>query len=63
MQGCDIAIEADGDVYVTWGTRNTPSAIDAEGLAIARSVNGGAILPAGPSDRDFHPLLPVRRRA
>src|SRR5215217_2326312 len=42
VQGCDIAIEHDGDVYVTWGTRNTPSAIDAQGLAIARSVNGGA---------------------
>jgi hypothetical protein len=42
VQGCDIAIEHDGDVYVTWGTRNTPAAIDAEGLAIARSVNGGA---------------------
>jgi hypothetical protein len=42
VQGCDIAIEHDGDVYVTWGTRNTPSAIDAEGLAIARSNNGGA---------------------
>ena len=42
VQGCDIAIEHDGDVYVTWGTRNTPSAIDAEGLAIARSVDGGA---------------------
>jgi hypothetical protein len=42
VQGCDIAIEADGDVYVTWGTRDTPSAIDAQGLAIARSVNGGA---------------------
>jgi len=42
VQGCDIAIEHDGDVYVTWGTRNTPSAIDAQGLAIARSANGGA---------------------
>jgi hypothetical protein len=42
VQGCDIAIEHDGDVYVTWGTRNTPAAIDAQGLAIARSVNGGA---------------------
>lgn len=42
VQGCDIAIESDGDVYVTWGTRSTPSAIDAEGLAIARSTNGGA---------------------
>jgi hypothetical protein len=42
VQGCDIAIEHDGDVYVTWGTRNTPSAIDAQGLAIARSGDGGA---------------------
>jgi hypothetical protein len=42
VQGCDIAIESDGDVYVTWGTRNTPAVIDAEGLAIARSDNGGA---------------------
>jgi hypothetical protein len=42
VQGCDIAIEQDGDVYVTWGTRDTSAAIDAQGLAIARSVNGGA---------------------
>lgn len=42
VQGCDIAVESDGDVYVTWGTRNTPAAIDAEGLAIARSDDGGA---------------------
>ena len=42
VQGCDIAIESDGDVYVTWGTRDTPAVIDAEGLAIARSTNGGA---------------------
>jgi hypothetical protein len=42
VQGCDIAIEHDGDAYVTWGTRNTPAAIDAQGLAIARSVDGGA---------------------
>jgi hypothetical protein len=42
VQGCDIAVEHDGDVYVAWGTRNTPSAIDAQGLAIARSTNGGA---------------------
>jgi len=41
VQGCDIAIEHDGDVYVTWGTRNTPAAIDAQGLAIARSADGG----------------------
>lgn len=42
VQGCDIAVEHDGDVYVAWGTRNTPSAIDSQGLAIARSTDGGA---------------------
>jgi hypothetical protein len=42
VQGCDIAIERDGDVYVTWGTRNTPSVNDVQGLAFARSSNGGA---------------------
>jgi hypothetical protein len=42
VQGCDIAIEHDGDVYVAWGTRDTPSAIDAQGLALARSTDGGA---------------------
>ena len=47
VQGCDIAIEHDGDVYVTWGTRNTPSAIDAQGLAIARSDDGGATFEPG----------------
>jgi hypothetical protein len=41
VQGCDIAVEHDGEVYVTWGTRQTPAAIDAEGLAIARSADGG----------------------
>jgi hypothetical protein len=47
VQGCDIAIEHDGDVYVTWGTRNTPSSNTAEGLAIARSTDGGdSFLPA-----------------
>ena len=42
VQGCDIAIEHDGDVYVTWGTRDTPSANTEQGLAIARSTDGGA---------------------
>ena len=40
VQGCDIAIEHDGDVYVTWRTfaagRTTSS-----GLAFARSTDGG----------------------
>lgn len=41
VQGCDIAVEADGDVYVIWGTRDTPSATDREGVGFARSSNGG----------------------
>jgi len=41
VQGCDIAVEADGDVYVVWGTRDTPSANDLEGVGFARSSNGG----------------------
>jgi hypothetical protein len=41
VQGCDITVEADGDVYVIWGTRDTRSAIDAEGVGLARSHNGG----------------------
>jgi hypothetical protein len=42
VQGCDIAVEHDGDVYVTWGTFNTPAGTDQDGMAFARSTNGGA---------------------
>jgi hypothetical protein len=41
VQGCDITVEADGDVYVIWGTRDTTSATDREGVGFARSSNGG----------------------
>jgi hypothetical protein len=41
VQGCDIAVEADGDVYVIWGTRDTPSGNTVEGVGFARSSNGG----------------------
>jgi hypothetical protein len=46
VQGCDITVEADGDVYVIWGTRDTPSAIDVEGVGFARSGNGGRTFSA-----------------
>jgi hypothetical protein len=42
VQGCDIAVEGDGDVYVIWGTRDTTSATDVEGVGFARSSNGGS---------------------
>lgn len=41
VQGCDVTVDADGDVYVVWGTRDTPSATDREGVAIVRSTDGG----------------------
>jgi hypothetical protein len=40
VQGCDIAVEADGDVYVTYRTFATGSKGD--GLAFNRSTDGGA---------------------
>jgi hypothetical protein len=41
VQGCDIAIEADGDVYVTFRTF-TQNRNQVAGLGFARSTNGGA---------------------
>ena len=40
MQGCDIAIEADGDVYVTFRTF-TPNQNQVASLGFARSTDGG----------------------
>jgi hypothetical protein len=42
VQGCDIAIEGDGDVYVTFRTFEHPSARARDSLFFARSTNGGA---------------------
>jgi hypothetical protein len=60
-QGCDIAIEHDGDVYVAYRTFATPSMRTAT-LAYARSTDGGAsfgpaqiirsIVPYNPFDTD-----------
>jgi hypothetical protein len=59
VQGCDIAIEHDGDVYVTFRTF-TQNQNFSDGLGFARSTDGGAsfgtaklirnILPYAPSD-------------
>jgi hypothetical protein len=42
VQGCDIAVEGDGDVYLTFRTFDDPSSHRADGLAFARSTDGGA---------------------
>jgi hypothetical protein len=41
VQGCDIAIEGDGDVYVTFRTFADTSAKRRDGVAFVRSTNGG----------------------
>lgn len=41
VQGCDIAVEADGDVYVTFRSF-TSNQNQVEGLAFVRSTDGGA---------------------
>ncbi len=58
VQGCDIAVEADGDVYVIWGTRDTRSATDQEGVAMARSANGGRTFSGARQVGSFHRYFP-----
>jgi hypothetical protein len=41
VQGCDIAIENDGDVYVTFRTFEDNAIFTTDGLGFARSTNGG----------------------
>lgn len=40
-QGCDIAVEADGDVYVIWRDFELSSSHKNFGVSFARSTNGG----------------------
>lgn len=41
VQGCDIAVESDGDVHVIWRTIDTNSAKSSYGIGYARSTDGG----------------------
>jgi hypothetical protein len=63
VQGCDIAIEADGDVYVVWGTRDTPSertarAWDSRGppTVAARSRSPPRSVPSAATSRSTREL-------
>ena len=57
IQGCDIAIEADGDVYVTYRTF-TQNPNFADGLAFARSTDGGATFSRAELIRNITPYFP-----
>ena len=56
VQGCDIAVEADGDVYVTYRTFVTGNRPEA--LAFNRSTDGGASFDKGQRIRNITPYFP-----
>ena len=58
VQGCDIAIEGDGDVYVTFRTFNDRSRVGENRLFFARSTNGGASFSRPQKVRDITPYFP-----
>jgi hypothetical protein len=57
VQGCDIAIEGDGDVYVSWRTF-VKSAVDPDALGFARSTDGGATFGKSRIIRQIEPYFP-----
>ena len=58
VQGCDIAVEGDGDVYVTFRTFNDPSAPAENALFFTRSTNGGASFSRAEKIRSIVPYAP-----
>ena len=53
VQGCDIAIEGDGDVYVTFRTFDDSSRVGRNSLFFTRSTNGGLSFPTARKVVDF----------
>lgn len=58
VQGCDIAVEHDGDVYVSWRTFAASGAGRVNGMAVARSTNGGATFGDPVRIASFTPYFP-----
>jgi hypothetical protein len=58
VQGCDIAIEGDGDVYVTFRTFADPSTPATNALFFTRSTDGGASFPRASKILDIQPYNP-----
>jgi hypothetical protein len=58
VQGCDIAIEGDGDVYVTFRTFADPSVPGANALFFTRSTDGGASFARAELIRAITPYNP-----
>lgn len=58
VQGCDIAVEHDGDVYVSWRNFAGPSANNPDGMSVARSSDGGATFGNPRRIATFTPYFP-----
>ncbi len=58
VQGCDIAVEGDGDVYATFRTFDHPAAVATAALFVTRSTNGGASFPLAHKVRDITTYFP-----
>lgn len=59
VQGCDIAIEGDGDVYITFRTFNDASVPGANALYFVRSTNAGASFSNPAKIKDITPYNPL----
>jgi hypothetical protein len=57
-QGCDIAVEADGDVYVAWRDLALNSSHKNAGLSLARSTDGGLTFSKQHKIATFTPYSP-----
>ncbi len=60
VQGCDIAVEHDGDVYVSWRTAATSSGRPA-GMTVTQVDRRRAQLQQADEDRFVHAVLPEHR--
>jgi hypothetical protein len=59
VQGCDIAVEGDGDVYVTFRTFADSSQTGENALYFVRSTDGGASFGTPQKVRDIVPYAPA----
>jgi hypothetical protein len=59
VQGCDFAIEGDGDIYLTFRTFGDNSSRRANGLGFARSTNGGVSFSNARLIRTITPYAPA----
>jgi len=57
-QGCDIAVEADGDVYVIWRDFELPGSKKNFGISFVRSTDGGRTFSTPKKIADLDQYLP-----